>query len=97
MLNEQINLDGSLIIGEVYRSVFLPAVKGIESSYKKGVLGRVKQHLHLNGDTVGREPAGGKSPANKHGTCWRAYRGCVRGQKNRLADSSVAHRPSQNL
>lgn len=53
MLNEQINLDGSLIIGEVYRSVFLPAVKGIESSYKKGVLGRVKQHLHLNGDTVG--------------------------------------------
>ncbi len=58
---------------------------------------RVKQYLHLNGDTVGCEPAGGKSPANKHGTCWRAYRGCVRGQKNRQADSSAAHRPSQNL
>lgn len=40
---------------------------------------------------------GGKSPANKHGACWREYRGCVRGQKNRQADSSVAHRPSQNF
>lgn len=30
MLNEQINLDGSLIIGEVYRSVFSSAVKEIE-------------------------------------------------------------------
>lgn len=40
---------------------------------------------------------GGKSPANKHGAYWREYRGCVRGQKNRQADSSAAHRPSQNL
>lgn len=36
---------------------------------------------------------GGKSPANKHGAYWREYRGCVRGQKNRQADSSAAHRP----
>lgn len=58
ILNEKINLDDSLIIGEVYRSVFSPAVKGIESSYKKGVMERVKQYLHLNGDTVGWEPTG---------------------------------------
>ncbi|EMX11977.1 hypothetical protein ECP03022939_4039 [Escherichia coli P0302293.9] len=29
-LNEQINLDGSLIIGEVYSQFFSPAVKEIE-------------------------------------------------------------------
>lgn len=30
ILNEQINLDGSLIIGEVYSQFFSPAVKEIE-------------------------------------------------------------------
>ena len=72
---------------------FSPAVKGIESSYKKGVLGRMKQHLHLNGDTVGWEPAGGKSPANKHGTCWRAYRGCVEDRRTdrRILQPLIVH------
>ena len=48
---------------------------------------------------------GGKSPANKHGAYWREYRGCVQAshqsnqapQTGRQADSSAAHRPSQNL
>ena len=42
-----------LILVKFTGQFFSPAVKGIESSYKKGVLGRMKQHLHLNGDTVG--------------------------------------------